>query len=612
MTRRKRRKTTQKHTSKPITLPVDCQKTQQRFEMIVLIILLAFGVYKSIRLFGALPVPNPDYSGFVNTGKELLAFNIPSTFKRTPVLGMLIVTLSHFVGGAHPTLTAGWLLNAIMGVLNTVLLWQIAKKLLGNAGIWFAVVAMLNPWIMRYQASPIAETSMIFFTLASFYFIFKHSNWAYVFASIASIVRYELTVLIFIAFLMDMVTRKTKKQRIKAFCWAALASVPFLLWMFGTYYYRDTKTVHYIGHYKVGSGGTRTRTGFPRYFYLLWQTIYASLFQLPAAIKAKFIPPTTREQAVAIGTAITSLHLYSKIIAGTSAAFAIVYAAIKQNWYLLSLVVFMFFYIIAHSMRINSHTRYCVPAVWLVLLISWYGFYVLWKLFDKDSRKLRIITLISLTTIMIPGLIYFFKIAPSIPKTARACIAAYPLVYAAMITIVLILLAGSWMFKFKFFVRYFVLSILTCAMIGSQHFSVAKTIGHGSYNYEFKMLADWYVENAKPGEKMGCTWASLLKVLIDKHADSMIDLKQMASPTFEGFVEKCYENNITYVVCTPRGGGASKRGLLQVLRKLAYEKDSPPLQFIKRYRVGTGRSRWVSIFKLTPRPQQADQAEIKN
>jgi len=502
--RRKKRKTASL-IQKPVELSVDYQKAQHRFEMIVLMILLALGVYKSIRLFGALPVPNPDYSGFVNTGKELLAFRIPSTFKRPPVLGILIVMLSNFVGGAHPMLTAGWLLNAIMGVLNTVLLWQIAKKLLGNAGIWFAVVAVLNPWVMRYQTSPIAETSMIFFILASFYFIFRHSNWAYVFASIAAMVRYECTVLIFIAFLMDMVTRKTKKQRIKAFCWAALASVPFLLWMFGTYYYRDTKPVHYIGHYR----DSPARTGFPRYFYLLWQAIYAPLFQLPAAIKAVFTPPTTRQQAVAIGTAMTSLHLYSKIIAVASAVWAILYAAVKRNWYLLSLVVFMFFYIIAHSMRVNSHTRYCVPVVWLALLISWYGIYTVWKLLERDSKKLHAITSISLITIMVLGIIYFFKIAPSIPKTAKTCPAAYPTAYAAMISIAIIFVVGCWLFKFKFFARYFVLSILTCAMIGSQHFMVAKAIGHGSYNYEFKMLADWYTENAKPGEKMGCTWQVL-------------------------------------------------------------------------------------------------------
>ncbi|MCK5564045.1 MAG: hypothetical protein KAJ07_02270 [Planctomycetes bacterium] len=606
---RKRKKTTL--LQKPVEIDVDYQKAQHRFEIIVLVILLAFGVYKSIRLFGALPVPNPDYSGFVRTGQELLAFNIPSTFKRAPVLGILIVTLSNFVGGAHPMLTAGWLLNAIMGVLNTVLLWQIAKKLLGNAGIWFAVVAVLNPWVMRYQTSPIAETSMIFFTLATFYFIFRHSKWAYLFASIASMVRYECTVLIFIAFLMDMVTGKTKKQRCKAFLYAALASLPFLLWMFGTYYYKDTKTVHYIGHYKVNASGTRTRTGFPKYFLLLWNTIYAPLFQLPAAIKATFTPPATQQQAVAIGTAITSLHLYSKIIAGASAALAIIYSIIKRNWYLLSLAVFMFFYIMAHSMRISSHTRYCVPAVWLALLISWYGFYVLWKLFDKDSGKLRIITLISLTTIMIPGLIYFFKIAPSIPKTARAGIAAYPVVYAAMITIGLILLAGCWLFKFKFFARYFVLSILTCAMIGSQHFMVAKAIGRGSYNYEFKMLADWYAENAKPGEKMGCTWSPLLKILLDGHADNIIELKTMASPTFEGFVENCYENNLTYVACTARGSAKVKKGLLPALRRLSAEKDYPPFRFIERFRVGTGRSRWVSVFELMPRQEQQDQDELK-
>jgi hypothetical protein len=213
---------------------------------------------------------------------------------------------------------------------------------------------------------------------------------------------------------------------------------------------------------------------------------------------------------------------------------------------------------------------------------------------------------------MIPAMIYLFKIAPSIPKIAKTCASAYPIAYAAMISIAVILAAGSWLFKFKFFTRYLVLTIVTCAMIGSQHFMVGKAIGHGSYNYEFKMLADWYAENAEPGEKMGCTWVGLMRILLDKHAGSMVDLKIAASPTLEGFVEKCYENNITYVVCTVRGGAAVKKGLLPVFRKLALDKDYPSLKFIKRYRVGTGRSRWVSIYKLSPRQEKQHQPEQNN
>ena len=221
---------------KTLSLPDTTLDTirEKRFEIVVLVVILAFGVYKSIALWGAYPIPNPDFPGFISVGKHLLTFQVPEKFKRAPAVGIFQVLLTYLLG-PNNELNAGWLLNAILAPLNIILIWRIGKRFIGNAAIFLAIVAMLNPWVLRSQVNPIAETTMIFFILITFLFIFKHSNWAYVFASIAAIVRYECTALILIAFLMDMVTRKTNKQRLLAFCWAALASVPFLLWMLGTY-----------------------------------------------------------------------------------------------------------------------------------------------------------------------------------------------------------------------------------------------------------------------------------------------------------------------------------------------------------------------------------------
>lgn len=585
----------------------DLENTNKWFEPVVLLILIAFSIYKAIKLFGAIPVPNPDYSGFLTTGRAILDFRLPPTFKRAPVLGILIVTLSRFIGGAHPMLTAGWLLNAIFSCFNIILVWQIAKKLIGKAAIWLALIIMFNPLVLRYQCVPIAETAMIFFMLATFYFIFRHSNWAYVFAALGAMTRYECVVLIFIAFVMDVVTRKTKKERIHAFCWAAIASLPFLLWMLGTYLTWNPRVSHYIHHYR----SSPNRTGFPKYFYLLWYNIYASMFQLPSYIKASFEGVTSKVQADAITDSLKSLHLYTKIFAVASCSFAVIYGIIKKNWYLISLLIFMLFYIIIHSMRVNSHARYTIPVIWMVVMISGYGVYVFCGLFNRPPAGFKIVRITFLSIVAIVSGYCFIRTLPFIPNVAAKCVKASTLPYAGFLVIALILLVYIINFKSKAILRVLVLSLLTCFIITSQHFKTANSIGNGSYNIEFQMLANWYVENAEPGEKMGCTWAHVLKLLIDKHADNMIDLKSVAKPTFEEFIENCYEKNITYIVCTPRGGRQTKRGLEKYYARLVPQKDYGPLKFIKRYQIGNAKSRWVNIFKLPPRPEQQDQAELK-
>ena len=194
-------------------LPALTDSTKEKHSNIcIIILLLLFGLYKSILLFGAMPVPNPDYPGFVRAGEALLRFELPHSFKRAPVLGVIQVFVGRFMGGMNPTLTASWLVNHVFGTLSLVFLYLIGKRVIGKAAIGLVFVAMLNPLVVRYELVPIAETAITFFAVITFYFIFKHSNWAYLFASLASMVRYEGAALILIVFLMDMVTKKTKKH----------------------------------------------------------------------------------------------------------------------------------------------------------------------------------------------------------------------------------------------------------------------------------------------------------------------------------------------------------------------------------------------------------------
>ncbi|MCK5174647.1 MAG: hypothetical protein KAR47_14735 [Planctomycetes bacterium] len=587
----------------------------RRFEICVIVLLLIFGIYKSVVMFGAIPVPNPDYAGFIRTGEAIWSGSLPGSFKRAPVVGVLQVGMSKFVGGPHPTLTASWLVNAILSALSVVLIWLVGKRLIGRAAIWLAVVTVLNPWIMRYQAVPIAETTMIFFSLLTFYFIFRRSNWAYVFAAIAPMVRYELVSLIVVAFLMDMVMRKTARERWLALCWSGLASVPFLLWMLGTWLNWETNSgSHYIHNYadaaKKGGIGVRG-SGFKRFFYLLWESTFSSVVQLPSAVKGLFHGYTQEQYATqaaaleayeATKSATAALFRFNKALVWFSVLAVTAYGIFKRHWKLLALLLFLLMYIAVHAMRIKSHARYSVPAIWAAMMFFWAGLYYCWRVINRNNRiPSAVITILQVGVIVVASVLTVRSLSV-LPKAALRLPAASSLPYVIGVLVVAIFVLGRCFFRSKYLRWDLTFSALVFLMAMSQYYATVRVIGDGSYNIEFKRLADWYIARAEPGEKLACTWSSMLKLLADKYSDDLVGIAPYKGTTMREFIENCHKNGIVYVAWTHRGSGSkTRRGMGHILPVLIKRVDNEYMTYEHRIEISSRENnRWINIFKLRP------------
>ena len=67
---------------------------ERRLHILFVVLLGAFGIFQSILYYGHQIVPNSDFFDFIRVGKELWSFQMPSSFKRAPVVGLLQVGLS--------------------------------------------------------------------------------------------------------------------------------------------------------------------------------------------------------------------------------------------------------------------------------------------------------------------------------------------------------------------------------------------------------------------------------------------------------------------------------------------------------------------------------------
>jgi len=601
---RPRRRSAAAGRAQPLSIPSDDAK-ERYFVIFVAAVLFIFGAYQSIQYFGHQVVPNSDFPAFIRTGKSLLAFELPASFKRAPVLGLLQAALSRAVGGQHPDLTAGWLLNSILHPFSLLLLYLIAKEILASDGWLYAIIVAVNPWTVALLVQPLAETTMIFFTLLTVYLILRRSNWCYLFAAIATMTRYECAALILGAFVFDIITRTSKKERIGAFLYSALASVPLELWLFATKLtWQPGVSRHYFGHFTSSRGHIGTE-----YFRWLWETAFMPLLQLPALVKATFVAqPATTAEASSITEAVKALSGFSQFIAAIGCLVAIGYSLIKRQWKLVPVVIFLGGYVGIHSMRALTRHRYCLPAVWVVLLLCCYGWQSIWKMVNWKNRMPRLVIIFLQLLVVVVAGIWLAMLAGHLAAAASLSRTSRYLPYVAAGVIALIFAVRTFIYKAKYVWRDAALSMLTCLMVVSGQFVLVRQVGSGKRDVEFKMLADWYVKNAEPGEKLAATLTNVMRFFAPKQSKYFVSIETIAGNDATKFVRACYKRGITYIAwdsrigLTPTNSYYKKWGIDRIAM-LARPRSTGPYEFITQLKYSDRR--YINLFRLRkPEPEQ--------
>jgi hypothetical protein len=566
-------------------------------EIFLFFLLLGFGIYHSIIYWAHQAVPHPDFSCFAAVGRQILSFQMPADFKRVPLLGMLQVLLGRITGGQSPDFTGAWLLNSIAHSLTAVLLWRVGRKIIGRSAICFALIAIINPWGLQLLTEAIAETTLLFFIWLTFYFIFIRSKWAYVFAALTSMVRYEGAALILCAFVLDMLEGKNKKERILAFVYASLASIPLFLWLAGTVLNQGMGTTHY---FKVFTkeyasqvmGGAEGRTGFIKHANMLWQVGFYHLF-LPS-------PRADRDFAELL------INL-SKMFVFVGFLFGSVYGLWKRQWKILVLLLFLVPYFWLHAEYPYPMPRYHATIFAIVLLICIYGLQSFWKLITGRFKLPKGIIIILQLVVIIIALIWVLGLTGFLPKLAQMSTAGASLPYVAILVSFVAIAAGYFAYKESILKEVTILALMILIAVSNQ-FAVASLVGNGASNIEFKYLADWYCQNAKKGEKLVSTMANLLASMAPEHKDNFLEMDAFADANSPPeFVDLCYKKNITYVTWDSRIGLAPSDDYYKIwkinnIAMLAAGRDMGPYQFITQ--LVANQRRYINVYRLRYPPAE--------
>ena len=586
---------------------------EKRFNILVLVLLLVFGTYISVLYFGHQVVPNSDFPAFFETGKSILALELPVSFKRVPGLGILQAALSCLVGGRHPDLTAGWLVNAALYPFIGILLYLVGKRLLANNAAWFAFLALINPWAIKLLRHPIVETALVFFILLTFYFIFRRSQWSYFFAALTTMMRYEGAALIMVAFVIDLLESRSWRQRCLALLLSVLAGIPLALWMVGTYKFDQAfqqtgsrkAAGHYLSHYDI-----KNRNVISKFSGCTWRVAVGSLAgtaqRQPYHEKfnedvLSFSPAKSSGQLPLIFHKLKKPGQFALVLTLMAAAG---YGLYHRQGHVLALLLFLTAYFLAHSLRYGTQDRYAYPIAWLVLLLGCFGLRSCWKLLSGPGRIPRPVVIALQLVLLIGSSIWFVLVVRFLPVIQPYSLRSVSLPYVAMGCTILILLGRSLIYQRAYLLRDLAVTALMFLLISSNQFTLADQVGNGSGDMEFKMLADWCVKNTRPHEKLATTMPHIVGLYAPEYKDNLVKLSRITGTSPMDFIKRCHEENITYVAWDSRigfnpGNSYYKMWRMENIQLLARPGDNEYFKFITRINPES-QTRFINVFKLRP------------
>jgi hypothetical protein len=174
--------------------------------------------------------------------------------------------------------------------------------------------------------------------------------------------------------------------------------------------------------------------------------------------------------------------------------------------------------------------------------------------------------------------------------------------YAAMAVTGLFFAGRLYVEKTRWLPKGLTILAVMCLMIISNQFVLSRLLGDGEREIEFKMLGEWFAENAGPGDKMAVYNCGPAALFAGKFADNITGFPRGDNP--EQLVEKLYEQNFTYVVWATREGmskqhtGYQLMGLDKNIAFLARPASTGPYEFVRQ--IGSERG-FVNVFRLKSR-----------
>jgi len=601
--KKRRGKGTKAHKPAPLdTIGPDYNKRLATYLTVGL--LVALGLIYSLHFLGHFVFPNPDFVAFLAIGRKWLHFQIPSSMKRAPLFSIITALVGYLFSAPDRNLFGTELYNAIMLPTVMVLIYLIGRKFLGKAAVWVALLACISPWMVRMSSQPLAELTLVALFAATCLCIRSHIKWAYLFAMLGSIARWDMAGLIPAVALVDLIRNR---KWAKTIIMTALASIPFGLCMIITWMQLRGQSggAHYI---QVLSKDRTFEMAADLRFY--WSNICSFL----NALMLQSSRPGQVKSLEGLNSAVSTLTSLLLVIAFLGGS---IVAVIKRRWEIIVMLLAGIPYVMVHAIYPYRLPRFCVPAAWAGLIIAAYGTITFWQWFvGKPKPKFLIPVLQLIGTFIfvlwatkIAGILWVSKKAGTLTYAQGRC----PVISQLTLISALVVVAGFFVLQLvrrrKPSTGWLVVPAFLLLAVVSNATTTGFVMGDGQSNANFKRLGLWFLENAEDDDRMITTmpgWMPIYTGLPIERFEHMGNIRPLEAKDFPAFIQECRKRNITLIAWDSRLAGRPndryyKEWGLDRIKVLGAPKGERvgPCQLVHVISEG---SPGVAIYRIMPEP----------
>ena len=575
---------------------IEPERSKRLAKYVAVGLLVVLGLTYSLHFLGHFVFPNPDFVSFLQIGQQWLSFRIPYTMKRAPLFTLITVLAGQFFSTPDRYLFGTELYNAMMLPTVMVLIYLIGREFLGRAAVWVALLACISPWMVRMSSQPLAELTLIALFAATCLCIRSHIKWAYLFAMLGSIARWDMAGLIPAVALVDLIRNR---KWFKTIIMTALASIPFGLCMILTWMQLRGQAggAHYI---QVLAKDRTFELAADLRFY--WHNICSFLNpQLPQPL-----PSGQLKSFDSLNSAVSVVTAPLLVIAFLGGSIA---AVIKKRWEIIVMLLAGIPYVLVHAIYPYRLPRFCVPAAWAGLIIAAYGTITFWQWFVGKPKPKLLIPVLQLIAAFI-----FILWAVEILVALDYAQTSYCSVIERLALISSLVTVGGFfglqfLRRYKPSMRWLIIPAFLVLAVVSNAATTGFWMGDGQRFANFKRLGLWFLENAEDDDRMITTmpsWMPIYTGLPSERFEHMVNISPEDAKDFPAFIRECRKHNVTLIAWDSRLADATNKryyklwGLdrIEILGTPKGERIGP-CQLVHIIREGTPK---VAVYRIMPAP----------
>jgi hypothetical protein len=516
-------------------------QTGKALDIAAVCLLVAVGLIYSMHFFRYIVFPNSDYAAFLETGQSWLRFEIPSSMKRAPLFSIITAVLAGIFRFPEGGLFSSNLYNALMLPVAMVLIYFLGKRLIGNAAVWVAILAGIIPWMVRLSSESLAEMTMVVCLAATALAVQKDSRWAYLFAMLGSMARWDLGALLPAVALIDLIRHR---KWLRTIILASVASIPFIICMIITYLQlrQSPPGAHYL---QVLSKEGQFELLVDLRLY--WRSICSF-------VSAPLVSVMSDGRARPMQELNDLIFRLSAFLLAVFFLLGCVLTFVKKRWGLILLLAEAVPYVIVHAMYPYRLDRFCIPVAWAGMLIAAYGLISLWQWFEAKPKPKWIIPALQSAAIAI-FVLWSIKAAQTLRLAGNVCPVIVQLVIISCVVCVVGFFVQQYIRHSKVTPGWFAVPAFMVLAIINSGTMTGFTMRDGQANANFRVLAQWFEKVAKDDEKIVTTMAGFGPLYTTLPRDRFIHtgaIDPKEAQTFDEFVQACYERGAVYIAWDSR------------------------------------------------------------